>query len=117
MATADASNQDLILTASRTNPYNKCANNPNAAAAGAALEAAGAAGATGDMLYVLNTLDSLPNISQVSASLDTVVPEVDAGVINISMNNLNNFVGASIDRLEKGQTFANRFQYSELAHC
>ncbi|MFA6142998.1 MAG: autotransporter domain-containing protein [Candidatus Omnitrophota bacterium] len=113
-ATTDSSNQDLILTASRANPYNKCANNPNAAAAGTALEAAGTAGATGDMLYVLNTLDSLPTTSQVAGALDSIVPEVDAGVINITMNGLNKFVGASIDRLEKGPTFAKNIADSAM---
>ncbi|MCX5678072.1 MAG: autotransporter domain-containing protein, partial [Candidatus Omnitrophica bacterium] len=101
--TAAAANggDDLTITASRgTNGYPARASNSNAAAAGAALEAAGNAGATGDMATVLGTLDGL-SASQVSAALNTVVPEVDAGVINTSTTVLNNFVGVAMDRVEQ----------------
>jgi len=91
---------DLILTASRAaNGYPESATNSNAAAAGTALESAGNAGATGDMATVLNTLDDLSN-SQTAAALDTVVPEIDAGVFNTSTASLNNFVGVAIERAE-----------------
>jgi len=51
------------------------------------------------MLYVLNTLDTLGD-SQMGAALETMVPEVDAGVINTTAIVLNNFVGVAMERLE-----------------
>jgi autotransporter-associated beta strand protein len=53
-----------------------------------------------DMSNVLNTMEGL-NKTQVASALDTLVPEVDAGVINTGRAALNNFTGVSIDRVEK----------------
>ncbi|MFH1190330.1 MAG: autotransporter domain-containing protein [Candidatus Omnitrophota bacterium] len=99
-ASAASGADDLIITASRAaNGYPERATDSNASAAGSALEAAGNAGATGDMQTVLGTLDSLSG-SQIASSLDTVVPEVDAGILNTSMTVMNNFIGVSMERVE-----------------
>jgi uncharacterized protein with beta-barrel porin domain len=39
--------------------------------------------------------------SQTASALDTLVPQVDAGVLNTDRAMLNNFTGVSIDRVEK----------------
>ncbi|MEI6336278.1 MAG: autotransporter domain-containing protein, partial [Methylococcaceae bacterium] len=53
-----------------------------------------------DMSNVLNAMEGLSK-PQVALALDTLVPEVDAGVINNDRAMLNNFTGVSIDRVEK----------------
>ncbi|MBP7056330.1 MAG: autotransporter outer membrane beta-barrel domain-containing protein [Candidatus Omnitrophica bacterium] len=53
----------------------------------------------GDMLNVLNTMTGLSN-TQVSTSLDTMVPEVDSGVMNNTSASLNNFVNVTMERVE-----------------
>ncbi|MFH0772144.1 MAG: autotransporter domain-containing protein [Candidatus Omnitrophota bacterium] len=102
---ANSSSGDLILTANRTNSFDKIAANDNAAAVGAALDSAGKAGAVGDMLTVLNTLESLP-VSDVSSSLDTFVPTVDAGAINATTVMNSNFVNFSVERAESAMRIA-----------
>ncbi len=98
-----SSNGDLILTASRTNSFDKIATDSNASAAGVALDSAGEAGATGDMLGVLNTLESLSD-SEISSALDTVVPVVDAGTINATTTTSNNFITLAIERVVRSVT-------------
>ena len=56
-----------------------------------------------DMTNVLNTMSGLSR-AQVAAALDTMVPQVDAGVVNTDRESLNNFTGVSIDRVEKAHT-------------
>ncbi len=56
-----------------------------------------------DMTNVLNTMSGLSR-AQVAAALDTMVPQVDAGVINTDRASLNNFTSVSIDRVEKAHT-------------
>lgn len=94
-----AGTEDLQVTATRTNTYTNIATDANASAAGSQLEAAGAAGATGDMATVLNTMDELSS-AQISSALDTVVPQVDGGVMAVSYDALSNFVGLSAERVE-----------------
>lgn len=53
-----------------------------------------------DMSNVLNTMEGLSK-AQTAAALDTLIPEVDAGVINTDRAMLNNFTSASVDRVEK----------------
>jgi uncharacterized protein with beta-barrel porin domain len=93
--------EDLTITSSRTNSYNNIATNSNTSAVGSVLESIGAAGATGDMLTVLNALDSLPTAAAVEQALESLIPVVDAGVINLSASVLNNFVGVVMDRLRQ----------------
>jgi uncharacterized protein with beta-barrel porin domain len=57
------------------------------------------------MLTVMGALDTLSD-AQIAAALDTMVPEVDAGVINTTTTVLNNFVGVATDRLESVRTAA-----------
>lgn len=91
---------DLILTASRASngfASNATTGDSNAAAVGNVLD--NITNPTGDMQTVLNTLNGL-SASQTAAALDTLVPEVDGGVINTSTTTLNNFVGVAMDRVE-----------------
>ncbi len=99
--TATTNGNNLILTASRgTNGFAAAATpgDSNAEAVGTVLD--NITDPSSDMTTVLTTLDGLSN-SQVAASLDTMVPEIDAGVINTSTTSLNNFVGVSMDRVEE----------------
>jgi autotransporter-associated beta strand protein len=94
-------NRDLQITATAwdtVDVFATAATNDNARAAGAALDTI--ADPTGDMETVLRALYPLsdPNIAR---ALDTMVPEVDAGVINTTTTVLNNFVGVSLDRTEE----------------
>ncbi len=95
----DKTTGDLILTATRANSYNSYASNPDASAAGAVLNNLAINNtATGDMQTVLGNLDSLTSGDEIAQSLNSMVPEVDAGVFNNTTSSLYNFVGASIDR-------------------
>lgn len=98
--------EDLILTASRAaNGFASDATtgDSNASAVGTVLDTI--TNPSGDMSTVLNTMEGLSN-SQVASALDTMVPEIDGGVINTSTTVLNNFVGVSIDRAENVMTLA-----------
>ena len=76
---ASASNNDLILTAIRSNTYDMAPQaDSNGLAAGKALEVIAAQGATGDMANVLTTLDTL-SAPQLGEALDTMVPDVSSG--------------------------------------
>ncbi|MEI6336467.1 MAG: autotransporter-associated beta strand repeat-containing protein, partial [Methylococcaceae bacterium] len=95
---------ELILTSNRTaNGFASNANpgDANARAVGNVLD--NITNPSTDMSNVLNTLEGLSQ-SQTAAALDTLVPEVDAGVINNDRAMLNNFTGVSIDRVEKAHT-------------
>ena len=90
----------LIVTASRTaNGFasNATSGDSNAAAVGAVLD--NITNPSANMATVLATLNGL-SASQTAAALDTLVPEVDAGVMNTSTAALNNFVGAVMERAE-----------------
>ena len=92
--------EDLILTASRAaNGFatDTAAGDSNAAAVGTVLDTITSPSA--DMSTVLNTMEGLSN-SQVASSLDTMVPEVDAGVRDVSTECFYNFVNVVIDRVE-----------------
>ncbi|MEI7881453.1 MAG: autotransporter domain-containing protein, partial [bacterium] len=93
--------EDLILTSNRAaNGFASNANpgDANARAVGNVLD--NITNPSTDMSNVLNTLEGLSQ-SQTAAALNTLVPEVDAGVINNDRAMLNNFTGVSIDRVEK----------------
>ncbi|MCX5666821.1 MAG: autotransporter domain-containing protein [Candidatus Omnitrophica bacterium] len=94
-------NQDLeleVLTWDTVDVFATAATDSNARAAGAALDTI--ADPTGDMATVLSALYPLSD-PQIAAALDTMVPEVDAGVIYTTATVLNNFVGVSLDRTEE----------------
>ena len=94
----------LILTSSRAaNGFASNANpgDVNARAVGNVLD--NIHNPSTDMSNVLNTMEGLSQ-SQTAAALDTLVPQVDAGVINNDRAMLNNFTGVSIDRVEKAHT-------------
>jgi len=105
--TATTVGNDLILTASRSAANGFAADagqgDPNAAAVGTVLD--NITNPTPGMQTVLNTLDGLSD-SQAASSLDTMTPEVNAGVIDTSTTALNNFVGVAIDRVENILTIA-----------
>ena len=95
-----------MLTANRTaNGFASDATtgNSNASAVGTVLDTI--TSPSTDMTTVLNTMGNLSN-SQVASSLNMMVPQVDAGVINTSTTALNNFVGVAIDRVENVLTIA-----------
>jgi autotransporter-associated beta strand protein len=95
---------DLILTANRTTTgFASLAIDSNTQAAGVALDSV--ANPSSDMTTVLNTLEGLGD-AQTAAALDTMVPTVDAGVLNTSTASLNNFIGASLNRAQSVLTFA-----------
>ncbi len=96
----------LEITATR-DTYDS-ASSGNAAAAGAAFDRAGKAGATGDMADVLNELDTLPSAAALNQVLGTTTPAVDAGVLNASNSTLNNFIGASLNRMRNLFAFAGK---------
>ena len=99
--TATTAGDELILTSNRTaNGFASDANpsDANARAAGVVLD--NVHNPSTDMSNVLNTMEGLSK-PQVASALDTLVPEVDAGVINNDRAMLNNFTGVSIDRVEK----------------
>ena len=99
-----ASNGDLILTANRTSTgFASLANNSDARAAGTVLD--NMTNPSTDMTTVLNTLENLSD-AQVGTALDTMIPEVDAGVLDNSNAALNNFVGASLERSQSVLTAA-----------
>ena len=92
---------NLLITADRS------ANGFGHAAAAGDYNAANVGGAldhctnpTADMTNILNIMETMSN-SQVATALDTMVPQVDAGVLNTSTTILNNFVGVSLDRVER----------------
>ncbi|MCX5679391.1 MAG: autotransporter domain-containing protein [Candidatus Omnitrophica bacterium] len=94
--TGSTSTNNLVLTADRSaNGYANDATDANARAVGNALDRV--TNPTSDMTNVLNTLEGL-NKTQTAVSLDTMVPEIDAGIINATTNSLNNFVGAALER-------------------
>ncbi|MFA5390368.1 MAG: autotransporter-associated beta strand repeat-containing protein [Candidatus Omnitrophota bacterium] len=70
---------DLILTAVRTNSYDKAVTGGNNQAAAAALEQAGKNGATGDMLTVLNTLDGMTSSKELNNAIGTMIPDISSG--------------------------------------
>jgi len=95
------SSDELIVTASRVaNAFANDANpgDANARNVGNTLDTM--TNPSADMSSVLNVMDGLSK-SQAAAALDTMVPEVDAGVLNNDRAMLNNFTGVSIDRVEK----------------
>ena len=91
----------LIVTASRVaNAFANDANpgDANARNVGNTLDTM--TNPSADMLTVLNAMDGLSK-SQSAAALDTMVPQVDAGVLNNDRATLNNFTQLSTDRVEK----------------
>ncbi|MCX5714508.1 MAG: hypothetical protein NT033_06845, partial [Candidatus Omnitrophica bacterium] len=99
-----ASNGDLILTANRSSTgFSSLSSNSNASSAGTVLD--NVTNPSSDMTTVLDTLEGLSN-AQTASALNTMVPEVDAGVMNISTASLNNFVGASLERVQSVLTAA-----------
>jgi uncharacterized protein with beta-barrel porin domain len=101
---ATFSSDELIVTASRVaNAFANDANpgDANARNVGNTLDTM--TNPSADMSSVLNTMDGLSK-SQTAAALDTLVPQVDAGVLNTDRASLNNFTGVSIDRVEKAHT-------------
>ncbi|MBU1808108.1 MAG: autotransporter domain-containing protein [Candidatus Omnitrophica bacterium] len=97
-------NGDLILTANRGASGgggfagDATPGDSNASAIGTVLD--NVTSPSTDMTAVLNTMDGL-SASQVASALDSMVPEVDAGVINTSTTVMNNFVGVAMDRVEQ----------------
>jgi autotransporter-associated beta strand protein len=102
----NATNKQLTLTANRiTNYYAAEATGGNGRAAATQWDAIASGNSTGDALTVVNALNNLTP-AQASAAFNSMVPEIDAGVINTSTTTLNNFVGVAMDRVENVMTIA-----------
>ena len=98
------SSDELIITASRvTNGFASDANPGDANARNVGNVLDNVHNPSADMFSVLNTMEGLSK-PQVASALDTLVPEVDAGIINNDRATLNNFTSVSIDRVEKAYT-------------
>jgi autotransporter-associated beta strand repeat/autotransporter-associated beta strand repeat/autotransporter-associated beta strand repeat/autotransporter-associated beta strand repeat len=99
--TAAKSGNNLVLTAVRsgTNSFQGAgaAVNSNDANVGAVLD--NITSPSSDMTTVLNTLSGL-STGQVASAEGTMIPPVDAGVLNTSTASLNDFVGVSIERIK-----------------
>jgi autotransporter-associated beta strand protein len=96
---SSVSGNNLILTANRSaSGFASLAasGDSNASAVGTVLD--NITSPSSDMTTVLNTLEGLNN-TQTASALNTMVPEVDAGVFNNTAASLNNFVGASLERV------------------
>jgi len=97
-------NNNLILTAENTaTNFSSLGSNSNAQAAGLALD--NITNPSSGMTTILNMLEGLSN-AQVTEALNTMVPVVDAGVRDNSAAALNNFIGASIERVQNVLTSA-----------
>jgi outer membrane autotransporter protein len=107
-ATADALNQDLILTSVRSQTLDTLpGENSNTAAVGAALEGARAT-ASGDMLDVLTILDNMGSAQEIEASLETMHPDVSSGTMQAARTINGQFLTAISNRLAYARSgFAN----------
>ena len=94
--TSSILNGNLILTAE--NSLDAYADNPNARAVARDLDNI-ISNPSSDMTNVLKKLQSLSN-SQITAALNEMGPIVDGGVVENSSVMLNNFIGATIDRVK-----------------
>ncbi|MFA5094126.1 MAG: autotransporter domain-containing protein, partial [Candidatus Omnitrophota bacterium] len=102
---------DLILTVDRSGAgygFASEANNANGAAVGAVLDNIN--NPQGQMLTILDTLEWMPS-GEAGQSLDTLIPNVDSGVLNVSNTSLNQFIGTSSARL--GGLFAQAREAEE----
>jgi autotransporter-associated beta strand protein len=107
---ATAIGDELILTSSRAaNGFASDANPGDANARAVGTELDNIHNPSTDMSNILNTMEGSSK-AQVATALDTLVPEVDAGVINTGRATLNNFTGVSIDRVEKAHIDAQTTQ-------
>lgn len=95
--TPQTSGNNLILTANRPAWISPLGGNPNAKTAGSIFD--NITNPSSGMATVLNAIDGLSN-AQVTSTLNTVTPIIDAGVRENTAAALNNFVGASIDRAQ-----------------
>ncbi|MFA5165118.1 MAG: autotransporter-associated beta strand repeat-containing protein, partial [Candidatus Omnitrophota bacterium] len=90
---------DLILTVDRSGAgfgFVSDARNGNAAAAASVLD--NITNPAGDMLFVLDTLEGTTP-EEAGQSLDTVTPNVDGGILNVSNSSFSQFIGTSNARL------------------
>jgi len=91
---------DLIITATRSHPYDQLANNSNSAAVGALLENRGRQGASGDILEILNGLDSCTSKEQINDVLNSMTPAVNNGISQVSYGVISSFLGSINSHLE-----------------
>lgn len=90
---------NLVLTATRSNPYNTIALNSNTSAVGSVLESIGA-NATGDMAAVLNGLDSLTSAQEIDQALGSMLPSESEGVFLITQSGSEQYLSAVVSRLD-----------------
>jgi len=89
---------NLILTADRSaNGFASDATDSNGRNVGQVLD--NVTNPTSDMTTVLNTLEGLDK-AQTAAALDTMVPEIDSGILDNGRASLSNFVGVSLERAQ-----------------
>ncbi len=95
--TSSILNGNLVLTANRSSTgYASLGGNSSAITVGNVLD--NITNPSSDMQTVLNTLEGLSN-AQITAALNTMVPIVDAGILDNSGAALDNFIGASLERV------------------
>lgn len=82
--TGVTSGNDLVLTAVRTNPFNTVSTNSNANVLGAAWEEIGklyaAGNVTGNMAAMLSALDNMSSVAEIAAAIETMMPNMSAGL-------------------------------------
>ena len=88
-----------LYLVSSTQGFTPSANNPNARALGTVLDNAPQS-ISSDMSSVLGKLQSLSSTSQITSALNTMGPIVDRGVVDNSFASMNNFVSATLDRVQ-----------------
>ena len=94
-------NGNLFIIANNSSTgFASLADNPNARAIGVVLDNVSIA--SPDMQTILNELVSLRNSdpAAITSALNTMGPEIDGGVIANSSQTMNNFIGATIDRIQ-----------------
>jgi len=90
---------DLMLTASRSNPYSSVSNDPNIQAAAEALEKDGENGVVGDMLTILNTLDGMNSNPERKDAIETMIPDLSSGALQGARETMGQFMGSVRNRL------------------
>ncbi|MFA5392786.1 MAG: autotransporter domain-containing protein, partial [Candidatus Paceibacterota bacterium] len=102
--TGSTATNNLVLTADRSaNGFASDAADSNGKNVGQILD--NITSPTADMTTVLNELEGLTS-SETSAALNTMLPEIDSGILDNNRAALNNFVGASLGRVQSVLTNA-----------
>ena len=92
---------NLTLTATRANSYNSFTSNSNAVAAGSVLNTLASNNtATGDMSTVLGALDSLGSASQINQALNSLTPNTNNSVPQVSYETQSQFINTVLSHFD-----------------